>query len=171
MKRLALIVGIVLCAALGIGAFVIAGSDNHSEAKSPSTTAKNNEAKDAANEIVSALPPVPGKHESDDKNDDGKKDDNEELDGYEAKKAFVGVSPSKVKAGKELEIEVRGFAPKIEVTVNISTSPLTTIKLTTDKKGRAKWKGAAPTVIDTYAVIASGGTRSASTTLTVVAKK
>ena len=150
MKRLAVIVGITLCAALGIGAFVLSGADDTTAAKRPAKTVKTTTAKDAANKItgsteVKSLPPVPPTKDDDD-NDD-------EAEGYEAKKAFVGVSPRQVKPGERVEVEVRGFAKNTQISITVAGVPTV---VTTDKNGKAKLRVAASRVANTYQVVVTG---------------
>lgn len=150
MKRLAVIVGITLCAALGIGAFVLSGADDTTAAKRPAKTVKTTTAKDAANKItgstqVKSLPPVPPTKKSDD-NDD-------EAEGYEAKKAFVGVSPRQVKPGERVEVEVRGFAKNTQISITVAGVPTV---VTTDKNGKAKLRVTASRVANTYQVVVTG---------------
>ena len=150
MKRLAVIVGITLCAALGIGAFVLSGADDTTAAKRPAKTVKTTTAKDAANKIagsteVKSLPPVPPTKDDND-NDD-------EAEGYEAKKAFVGVSPRQVKPGERVEVEVRGFAKNTQISITVAGVPTV---VTTDKNGKAKLRVAASRVANTYQVVVTG---------------
>jgi len=178
MKRATWIVGIVLAIAVAVGAFVIGGSDGSSEAKSPSTSiSDDNSTKSAANQIsgavkVQSLPPLkPSKStEKDDDDDDDEDDDDDKKDSYETRKAFVGVSPSRAQVGKEIEIQVRGFKPREQVTVNLGDGSAFTLK--TDKDGRAKKKIKAPAV-GTYLVQATGveSSRVATANLKVVKKK
>jgi len=153
MKRLAVIVGITLCAALGIGAFVLSGADDTTAAKRPAKTVKTTTAKDAANKItgsteVKSLPPVPPT-----KDDDDNDNDNDEAEGYEAKKAFVGVSPRQVKPGERVEVEVRGFAKNTQISITVAGVPTV---VTTDKNGKAKLRVAASRVANTYQVVVTG---------------
>ncbi len=172
MKRASWIVGIVLAVAVAVGAFVIGGSDGSSEAKSPSTSASSsNSTKSAANKIsgatkVQSLPPLKPTASTVDDDDD---DDDDEQESYETRKAFVGLSPSRVQTGKEVEVQVRGFKPGEKVTiVGIGT----TKTITTDKQGRGKVKIKAPAV-GSYQVQATGltSTRVATADLKVVKKK
>lgn len=171
MKRASWIVGIVLAVAVAVGAFVIGGSDGSSEAKSPSTSASSsNSTKSAANKIsgatkVQSLPPLKPTASTVDDDDD----DDDEQESYETRKAFVGLSPSRVQTGKEVEVQVRGFKPGEKVTiVGIGT----TKTITTDKQGRGKVKIKAPAV-GSYQVQATGlsSTRVATADLKVVKKK
>jgi hypothetical protein len=172
MKRASWIVGIVLAVAVAVGAFVIGGSDGSSEAKSPNTSVSNdNSTKSAANQIsgaikVQSLPPLKPTATTDDDDDD----DDDDQDSYETRKAFVGVSPSRVQAGKDIEVQVRGFKPGEQITVNLGNGKAFTLKA--DKEGRAKKKVKAPAV-GTYLVQATGvtSTRVATTNLKVVKKK
>ena len=173
MKRAAWIVGIVLALAVAVGAFVIGGSDGSSEAKSPSTSiSDDNSTKSAANQIsgavkVQSLPPLKPTQSTEDDDDD---EDDDDQDSYETRKAFVGVSPSRVQVGKEVELQVRGFKPGETVTVSLGNG--TSISLKADKEGRAKKKIKAPAEGE-YLVQAKGetSTRVASTNLKVVKKK
>ena len=149
MKRLAVIVGITLCAALGIGAFVLSGADDTTAAKRPAKTVKTTTAKDAANKItgstqVKSLPPVPPTKDG---------DDNDEAEGYEAKKAFVGVSPREVKPGERVEVQVRGFAKNTQISITVAGVPTV---VTTDKNGKAKLRVTASRVANTYQVVVTG---------------
>ena len=175
MKRAAWVMGIVLAIAVAVGAFVIGGSDGSSEAKSPSTSISNdNSTKSAANQIsgatkVQSLPPLkPTKSSVEDDDDDD--DDDDDKDSYETRKPFVGVSPSRVQVGKDVELQVRGFKPGETVTVNLGNGK--SVALKADKEGRAKKKVKAPAV-GTYLVQAKGETskRVATTNLRVVKKK
>ena len=172
MKRAAWVMGIVLAIAVAVGAFVIGGSDGSSEAKSPSTSISNdNSTKSAANQIsgatkVQSLPPLKPKGATTTTVDD----DDDDKDSYETRKPFVGVSPSRVQAGKDVELQVRGFKPGETVTVNLGNGK--SVALKADKEGRAKKKVKAPAV-GTYLVQAKGETskRVATTNLRVVKKK
>jgi FlaG/FlaF family flagellin (archaellin) len=192
MKRITVIVGIVVAIAAGIGAFVIADGNESSEAKSPTqkattTTEKQEQksTKDFALAVAGAAKtssgaPVPKSDDkkSDDKKSEDQSDDNESDDqgdddnGYEARKQFVGVSPSKVKAGKTIEVQVRGFKPNVPVKV-IATPKnggpvveLATIK--PNSKGRGKLKVVAPAVGE-YKVSIDGAAKP-TTKLTVKSK-
>ena len=183
MKRTAVITGIVLSAVIAIGAFVIAGGEQPSEAKASPSNDKvvaapekkeQKSTKDFALAVASAKksddkvssesPVPPGSDKSDDKddskdesnngsNDDSKDDD----DKYEARKQFVGVSPREVKAGRSVEVQVRGFAPNSKVTVKFvkkgATTATTSVGVDVNSKGRGKLKVPAPTVGGTYNVV------------------
>ena len=172
MKRATWIVGIVLAIAVAVGAFLIGGGDDSSEAKSSNTSiSDDNSTKSAANQIsgavkVQSLPPLKPTATTDDDDDD----DDDDQDSYETRKAFVGVSPSRVQAGKEIEVQVRGFKPGEQVTVNLGNGKAFTVK--TDKQGRAKKKIKAPAE-GTYLVQAAGveSSRVATANLKVVKKK
>lgn len=174
MKRAAWIVGIVLAVAVAVGAFVIGGSDGSSEAKSPATSISNDNAtKSAANQIsgatkVQSLPPLKPKGATTTTVDDD--DDDDDQDSYETRKPFVGVSPSRVQTGKNVEVQVRGFKPGETVTVSLGNGK--SVALKADKEGRAKKKVKAPAV-GTYLVQAKGeiSKRVATTNLKVVKKK
>lgn len=157
MKRLAAIVGISLTAVLGIGAFVLSSNDSTTAAKRPAKTAKPSTTKTAANKITSApkvesespTPPTTAK-----KGDDA-------AEGYEAKKAFVGVSPAQVKAGEKIEIEIRGFAKSTTISVNVAGN---TLSVKTDKNGKAQVKATVPKAAGTYTVDVTGTTGTGTTT-------
>jgi hypothetical protein len=194
MKRITVVVGIVVAIAAGIGAFVIADGNESSEAKSSATTQKvtttteqqeQKSTKDFALAVAGAAKtssgaPVPKSDDkkSDDKKSEDQNDDNESDDqgdddnGYEARKQFVGVSPSKVKAGKTIEVQVRGFKPGVAVTV-IATpknggSAITLATITPNSKGRGKLKVVAPAVGE-YKVSIDGAAKP-TTKLTVKSK-
>jgi hypothetical protein len=173
MKRASWIVGIVLAVAVAVGAFVIGGSDGSSEAKSPNKSASSdNSTKSAANQIsgaikVQSLPPLKPTKSDDDDDDDNDDDDGKS---YEARKPFVGVSPSRAQVGKDVEVQVRGFKPGVVVSVSLGNGK--TISLVPDKQGRAKQK-VKMTVQGEFLVQASGDQsfRVASANLKVSKKK
>ncbi|MFZ4719502.1 MAG: hypothetical protein ACOYMR_08750 [Ilumatobacteraceae bacterium] len=186
MKRILAIVAVVLSVGVVVGAFIIGGGDGSTEAKgSTSTTIKSNDVKSGAEAIsnagskVASLSPAPAKSDDKDKDKDdkGKKCGSEVNDDgkYEAKKAFVGVSPSTARAGREVELKIRNFPPCSQVTITISngTTSVNVPVLSTDKKGRAEkeFKAPAASTVD-YVVTAVGtGSTSATTSLKVVNKK
>ena len=185
MKRTAVITGIVLSAVIAIGAFVIAGGEQPSEAKASPSNDKvvaapekkeQKSTKDFALAVASAKksddkvssesPVPPGSDKSDDKddskdesnngsNDDSKDDD----DKYEARKQFVGVSPREVKAGRSVEVQVRGFAGVVGGSVTVkfvdkkTGATTASVGVTVNSKGRGKLKVPAPTVGGTYNVV------------------
>ncbi len=179
MKRIAAIVGIVLSVAIVVGAFIVGGGDDASEAKSPSSASVNLAKKASENitnagaEVQSRGPVITAKDDDDDDDDDEGK--------YETRRVFVSVSPSTVRIGKEFKIEVRGFKPNSTVTVTIAGPAWYTPKLyeiKVDKNGKGKSKDIkAPTVEGVYSVVATGPAKTgpssllASTTLEVVKKK
>ena len=178
MKRSAVIAGVLVCAALGVGAFVFAGNDGGGKHKAAATIVKPEPKHDTTTTTKTTDPPkvaseapVPTKRDDTDEIFVFHTDDKEELDGYEVRKAFVGVSPSVARPGRLIELEVRNFGPKEVVVVAIGVLP--TITLTTDKHGRAKTKFVAPSVIGIYVVHAHGNTsgRDAIGALKVVLKK
>jgi hypothetical protein len=185
---------LLLVAAIGVGAFVYAGSDTSAGRKSTATVVKEESANSSntstvttvkkadsqpvtSNSVASASPtPKPS---SDDNvfhvGDDAKP----ELDGYEARKVFVGVSPSYAVVGRKLEVQVRGFGPGEIVKVEFihSVNGVTTVgggaDIKTDQRGRGKGPAVAPATGDVYLVKAVGQTskRSAAASLKVVLKK
>lgn len=153
---------------LGIGAFVLSSNDSTTAAKRPPKTAQPSTTKAAANKIASAPKvasesPTPPKGEEED----------EGAEGYEARKAFVGVSPSQVKAGEKVKIELRGFAKSANVSVTVAG---TTSTVKTDKNGKAELKVTAPKTAGTVAVnvtgpSSTGTTANISKSFKVVVKK
>jgi hypothetical protein len=193
MKRIAIVVGIVVSIAVAVGAFVIAGDDQPTEAKAPASAQKeqgsskkeSGDTKNFALVVASATRvasegPVPRSDDksNDSKSDDGKSDDGDKKDDsdddgdkYEARKKFVGVSPSKVRVGKTVEFQVRGFAPNSTVIVEVKKagSPTISVSVPTNSKGRGKVKVLAPLQVGTYTVSAQGTL--AKSTLKVEAKQ
>lgn len=185
MKRVIAIVAIVLSVGVVVGAFIIGGGDGSTEAKGATvTTAKSNDVKSGAQAIANAggkvaseSPAPPKSDDKDGKDKDGKscgaevKDDGK----YEAKKAFVGASPSTARTGREIELKIRNFAPcsKVTVTVSNGTNSVIVPELSTDKKGRVEYEFKAPAASQTsYVVTVVGtGSKSATTSFKVVNKK
>ena len=147
MNRLAVIAGISLCGALGVGAFVLSGADNTTAAKPQAIAAEATTTKDAANQIASStevksLPPEPPAT-----NKSGS-------EGYEIKKTFVGVSPRVVKPGARVEVLMTGFRNNSKITIVVAGK--TTIVVTTTKNGNAKVRFSAPKIANTYTVSVTG---------------
>jgi hypothetical protein len=198
---------LLLVAAIGVGAFVYAGSDTSAGRKSTATVVKEESANSSntstvttvkkadsqpvtSNSVASASPtPKPS---SDDNvfhvGDDAKP----ELDGYEAREVFVGLSPSVVVPGKTIEISVRGFHPNEPVTISIDPAPAvgggrndkaavvpsTGLVIKTDPRGRGKIKIPVTQAPGRWIVTAlgtvtdsSGAKRSSAAFLKVVLKK
>jgi hypothetical protein len=197
MKRFGAIASLLLVAAIGVGAFVYAGSDGGGGKKSSATvvkedsntttptTAKKNDPQPVTTNSVASASPTPKPSDDNSNVFHPGEEDRAEVDGYEARKAFVGVSPSYTTTGRKLQVEVRGFGAFETVTV-VFTHPVldpTTGKLVvteaggtkilTDKRGRGKAPAVAPLSADIYTVMADGGTskRHAATILKVVIKK
>ena len=135
---------------LGIGAFVLGSNESTTDATSASKVAQPSATKVAANKIASA-PKVASESPTRPKDEE----EDEGAEGYEARKAFVGVSPSQVKAGEKVKIELRGFAKNASVTVTVGT---TTSTVKTDKNGKAELKVTAPKTVGTVAVSVTGTT-------------
>ena len=179
MKRVLAIVGVVLSVAVVVGAFIVTGGDGSSEAKQPTSTEASNVAKDAVQAIANAgvqvqsEAPTKGGNES----DDDKKDDDKDDSKYEVKAAFIGVSPSKLQSGKDLEIEGKYFVPGDNVKIVIfiaGKDPIVDTTVKADKQGRIKLKVKKLTAPEgTYAVTATGLASGSfdSTTLVIVKKK
>ncbi len=179
MKRVIAIVGVVLSVAIVVGAFIVGGGDDASEAKSPNPTVTADAQKDAVKAITNAGIRVQseGPKKDTDSDDESGDDKNENEGKYETKKVFVSVSPNTVRIGKEFKIQVRGFTPKSTVVVTIAREGYapSVYEIVVDKQGRGKTKDIkAPTTEGEYSVVALGpGSpgKVASTTLTVVKKK
>ena len=159
MKRIAAIVGLLVCAALGVAAFVFAGNDSGGKHKSSATiiqeppkltttTHKGTTSSDApeTTQKVASESPTPTPPSSDDNQLIFHPDDHPELDGYEARRTFVGVDPRVVRVGRQFEVQVRGFPTNIDVTIKVYNLGGTaeTATLHTDNKGRARAKLPAP---------------------------
>jgi hypothetical protein len=151
MNRLAVIAGVSLCGALGVGAFVLSGADNTTAAKPQAIAAEATTTKDAANQIASStevksLPPEPPAT---------KKSGSE---GYEIKKTFVGVSPRVVKPGARVEVTMTGFRNNSQITIVVAgkTASITTIVVTATKNGNAKVRFNAPKIANAYVVSVTG---------------
>jgi hypothetical protein len=189
MKRFGAVASLLLVAAIGVGAFVYAGSDNGGGKKSSATvvkqesaptvtTEKKDEPKPVTSNSVASETPTP-KPSSDDNVFHVGDDEKPELEGYEARRVFVGVSPSVAVVGRQLKVEVRGFTPG--ETVNVTFTKIvgnqatlaggTTIVV--DGRGRGKGAAVAPATGGIYSVKATGVTsgRSAGAALKVVLKK
>ena len=168
MKRLATIVGATLCAALGVGAFVLSSAENITAAKPQATTVKTTTAKDAATKIagsiqVESLPPVPPTV----------KGSSATTKAYEVVKPFVGVSPRFVKSGGRLEVLVSGFAKNSRITIKAAGK---TYKVTAYRNGNARIRFNAPKAAGTYTITATGFNTSGksvrvTTTVKVISKK
>ena len=200
MKRFGAVASLLLVAAIGVGAFVYAGSDSGKGHKSSATvvkqessptvtTAKKDDPKPVTTNSVASQSPVP-KPSTDDNVFHVGDDEQPELDGYEARRVFVGVSPSVVVPGKTIEIEVRGFHSKEPVNISIDPAPPKTqnssvnvlpsqkLVITTDKRGRGKMKIPVSLAPGRWVVTALGtvqdpnkSVRSSATILKVVLKK
>jgi hypothetical protein len=202
MKRFGAVASLLLVAAIGVGAFVYAGSDsgssrkgsapvvqsnnngdktngksNDSNDKTTTTTAKKDDPKTSTPQVASDTP-IP-KSSSDDNVFHVGDDEKPELDGYEARRVFVGVSPSVSVTGRKVEIQVRGFAAKetVNVTFSHSVNGIDTLAggttIVVDQRGRGKGNAVAPSTGGIYTVKAIGVTsgRSAGAILKVVLKK
>lgn len=176
MKRAAIIVGVVLCISVVVGAFIVGGGDNASEAKGPTTTAKqSNAVEDATKAITNAGTKVASEAP---KNDDDNKSDDEGKPGkYEISKASVRVSPPTLRQGKELKIEVKNFQPGEQVLITVTPaaggSPVISKTITVKKNNQGKLEIDKPNLpTGAYTVSATGLTSTgfASTNLTVVKK-
>ena len=182
MKRAALILGVVLSIAVVVGAFIVGGGDNASEAKGPTTTIKN-EVEDATKLITGGDKQASGGPTTTEKkkDDEDKSDDEGKPGKYEISKASVRVSPPTLRKGEELKIEVRNFQPGEKVTITVTPTPpaggsstaLITKTLTVKKNNQGKLEIDKPNLPEgTYVVSAlgqnSGG--AASTNLKVVKK-
>ncbi len=181
MKRAAVIVGVVLSVAVVVGAFIVGGGDNSSEAKSPTTSIKKDDVKDGTKAItnagtqVASESPVKPEDDSDDEGDDDKGGK------YEIKKASVQASPPTLRVGKELKVEVRNFQPGETVTIAIYSSVpggpafvTGTLKVEKNNHGKLEFSKSKLTslVPGSYIITALGSTSggTASTSLTVVKK-
>jgi hypothetical protein len=201
MKRFGAVASLLLVAAIGVGAFVYAGSDSGKGHKSSATVLKNDSVKEDSNTTVTTAKkdepkpttsnsvasetPVPKPSTDDNVFHQG---DNEkpELDGYEARKVFVGVEPSVAVLGRTLHIQVRGFLggiPKgeqVRLTITHDVGGVSTqvasLIITVDKRGRgdasipAPAPGAGSKVFFVQAVGQTSG-RSSGTSFKVVLKK
>jgi hypothetical protein len=183
MKRAAIIVGVVLSIAVVVGAFIVGGGDNSSEAKGGDKATSLNAVKEGtdnlenANQVASGGPLKPG-----DKSDE-KSDDEGKPGKYEIKKAAVGVNPSTLRLGKELKVKVSNFQPGEQVLIAITPkgggTALFTKQLKVGKNNRGELEigekalQKAGLTVGLYTVSATGLTSggSASTNLTVVNKK
>jgi hypothetical protein len=200
MRRFGAVASLLLVAAIGVGAFVYAGSDSGSGKKSSATvvreqsnptvtTAKKDDPKPVTSNSVASESPTP-KPSTDDNVFHVGDDEKPELDGYEARRVFVGVSPSVTVTGKVIQIEVRGFhanekvniffdpAPSPGVTKSAAVVPTSGITILTDKRGRGKLKFTVTQAAGRWVVSAigtipdsSGAMRSSATILKVVLKK
>jgi hypothetical protein len=206
MKRFGAVASLLLVAAIGVGAFVYAGSDSGNGRKSSATVVKNDSVKEGSNTTVTTAkqqdPPKPVTSNSVASDSPAPKpvsgddvfhvgdDEKPELDGYEARRVFVGVSPSVTVTGKTIQIEVRGFHPGEAVTISIdpapavgntnsaSVLPSSGLSILTDKRGRGKIKFVVTQAAGRWVVSAigtipdsSGAKRSSATILKVVLKK
>lgn len=188
MKRIAAIVGLLVCAALGVAAFVFAGNDSGGKHRSSATiiqeppkhsttTQKGTTSSDApeTTQKVASESPTPKPSSSDNNQLIFHPDDHPELDGYEARRVFVGVDPRVVRVGRQFQVQVRNFPPDIDVTITVYNLGGTaeTATLHTDDKGRAKTKLPAPPA-GSYSVEARAtlaGSPTVTTGLKVVLKK
>lgn len=190
MKRFGAIASLLLVAAIGVGAFVYAAAGSNNGHKpgaavvkddvTTSSTKTTTPAEDQTKtpNLVASESPVPKPSADDNVFHQG---DNEqpELDGYEARRVFVGLSPSVAVPLREVRVELRGFVPFS--TVNVATVPIpgsgaTSVGLTggsvlVDKHGRGRLTITAPKGAGLYSVTASGGGRSSAAVLKVVLKK
>jgi hypothetical protein len=209
MKRFGAVASLLLVAAIGVGAFVYAGSDNGNGHKSGAnvvkndsvqhdsnttvTTAKKDEPKTTTSNSVASETPIP-KPASDDAVFHVGDDEQPELDGYEARRVFVGVSPSVTVTGKTIQIEVRGFHAGESVNVYFDPAPVpgngksnsvvppnpgsVVVNIPTDQRGRGKVKFIVTQTPGRWVVSAIGTVkdaknrvRSSATILKVVLKK
>jgi hypothetical protein len=200
MKRFGAIASLLLVAAIGVGAFVYAGSDNGGGKKSSATvvkeesntstvtTVKQQAPQPVTSNSVASASPTP-KPTSDDAVFHVGDEEKPELDGYEARRVFVGVSPSVTVTGKTIQIEVRGFHANEPVVITILPAPSITgaqgaavtstgLSILTDKRGRGKIKFTVTQAPGRWVVTAmgttpdsSGAVRSSATILKVVLKK
>jgi hypothetical protein len=210
MKRFGAVASLLLVAAIGVGAFVYAGSDSGKGHKSSATVLKNDSVKGDSNTTVTTAkhqdPPKPvtsnsvasesppPKPTTDDNVFHVGDDEKPELDGYEARRVFVGVSPSVTVTGKTIQIDVRGFHANEPVTIYIDPAPVpgnakssvvvppspgsVVVSITTDKRGRGKVKFVVTQAPGRWVVSAigtvkdgQGAVRSSATILKVVLKK
>ena len=181
MKRAAIILGVVLSIAVVVGAFIVGGGDNSSEAKGPTTSAKQSNEVEKATDLIEGGKNVAsgGPTTTEKKKDDDNKSDDEGKPGkYEISKASVRVSPPTLRKGEELKIEVRNFQPGEKVLITVTPEagggPTISKTLTVKKNNQGKLEIDKPNLPEgKYVVSATGLTSTgfASTNLTVVKKK
>jgi hypothetical protein len=203
MKRFGAIASLLLVAAIGVGAFVYAGSDNGGGKKSSATVVKEESNTTTVTTVkqqaqapqpvtsnsVASASPTPKPTTDDNAVFNVGDQEKPELDGYEARRVFVGVSPSVTVTGKTVQIEVRGFHAGENVVISILPAPSLTgtpkaavtiapLTILTDKRGRGKLKYVVTQAPGRWVVTAQGTTpdtggvfRSSATILKVVLKK
>ncbi len=182
MKRAAIILGVVLSIAVVVGAFIVGGGDNSSEAKGPTTSAKQSNEVEKATDLIEGGKNVasggPTTTEKKKDDDDNKSDDEGKPGKYEISKASVRVSPPTLRKGEELKIEVRNFQPGEKVLITVTPEagggPTISKTLTVKKNNQGKLEIDKPNLPEgKYVVSATGLTSTgfASTSLKVVKKK